>query len=200
MKKAAQRKKTTAAVHDAAFITGEQIYLREVRLSDVNEDYRRWLNDPEVTRYLEIRYVPHSLEDIRKYVAAMDGNPEEIFLAVCLKKNGAHVGNIKLGPINRIHRFADISLVIGEKAVWGRGIATEAIRLLARFAFDVLNLHKLKAGCYADNKGSAKAFLKAGFVQEGILKNQWQVAGKYQDELLFGLCRGDGKPERKGNQ
>jgi [ribosomal protein S5]-alanine N-acetyltransferase len=174
---------------NTTFITGKRIYLREVRLSDVNENYYRWLNDPEVTRYLEVRYIPRSLENIRKYVEAMNGNPDEIFLAICLKKDDMHVGNIKLGPINWIHGFADMSLVIGEKAVWGRGIAAEAIRLLSRFAFDVLNLHKLRSGCYEENRGSIKAFLKAGFAPEGTLKKQWQVNGKFQDEVLFGLCR-----------
>lgn len=188
------------AAHDAAFITGERIYLREVRLADVNENYHCWLNDPEVTRYLEIRYVPQSRENIRAYVESMDGKADEIFLAICLKENGAHVGNIKLGPINRIHRFADVSLLVGEKSVWGRGIATEAIRLLTRFAFDVLNLHKLRAGCYAGNRGSAKAFLKAGFAQEGILRKQWQMEGGYQDELLFGLCREDRKTVKTGKK
>ncbi len=174
---------------NTAFITGKRINLREVRLSDVNENYYRWLNDPDVTRHLEIRYIPRSMENIGKYVEEMDGNPHEIFLAICLKEDGRHVGNIKLGPINWIHGFGDISLVIGEKAVWGRGIAAEAIRLLSRFAFDVLNLHKLRSGCYEENKGSIKAFLKAGFTQEGALKKQWQVNGNFQDEILLGLCR-----------
>jgi len=177
-----------------AFIMGERIYLREVRLSDVNENYYRWLNDPDVTRYLETRYIPRSLENIRQYVESMDVNPDEIFLAICLKENGMHVGNIKLGPINRIHRFADISLLIGEKSVWRQGIGTEAIRLLANFAFDVLNLNKLRSGCYEDNKGSMKAFLKAGFVQEGILRKQWQVNGIFQGEIVFGLCREEMMP------
>lgn len=185
------------AAYEAAFIAGEHIYLREVCVSDVNENYYRWLNDTEVTRYLETRYIPRSLENIRKYVESMDGNPDEIFLAICLNEDGMHVGNIKLGPINWIHRFADVSLLIGEKSAWGKGIGTEAICLLTRFAFEMLNLHKLRSGCYADNKGSAKAFLKAGFVEEGILRKQWQVAGTYQNEVIFGLCREDMKTEEK---
>jgi ribosomal-protein-alanine N-acetyltransferase len=174
---------------DAAFVKGHLIYLRAVRLSDVNENYYRWLNDPEVTTYLEIRHVPHSLENIKKYVEAMSDNPDEILLAICLKENGSHVGNIKLGPINWIHRFAEVSLVIGEKSIWSKGIGTEALRLLSRFAFDVLNLHKLRAGCYEGNIGSARAFLKADFVHEGTLKNQWYINGRYQDEIVFGLCQ-----------
>ncbi len=169
------------------FIEGKQIYLREVRISDVNENYCSWLNDPEVNRYLETRYIPRSLQNIKEFVEKMDENPDEIFLAICLKENDMHIGNIKLGPINWIHRFADISLLIGEKQCWGRGLATEAIKILSGFAFDVLNLNKLRSGCYAGNAGSAKAFLKAGFILEGTLKKQWMVNGTYQDELIFGL-------------
>jgi len=175
------------------FLEGERIYLRDVRLSDVNESYYRWLNDPKVTRFLEIRYTPHSIEDIRRFVEEMDGKPDEVFLAICLKDGGRHIGNIKLGPINRIHRFADISLLIGEKECWGRGYATEAIAAIVRFAFNVQNLNKLRAGCYSENRGSEKAFLKVGFRREGCLQNQWISGGAFQDEILLGLWSGDWK-------
>lgn len=173
------------------FIKGKRIYLREVRISDVNENYYRWLNDPEITRYLEIRYMPRSLENIRRFVEGMDGKPDELFLAICLVENDRHIGNIKLGPINWIHRFADISLLIGERSCWGKGLATEAIGILAGFAFNVLNLNKLRAGCYSANIASAKAFIKTGFTKEGVLKNQWILGDEYQDEILLGLCRQD---------
>ncbi|MBN1615178.1 MAG: GNAT family N-acetyltransferase [Deltaproteobacteria bacterium] len=174
-----------------AFMKGKQIFLREVRLSDVDDNYYRWLNDPDVTQYLEIRHIPRSRENIGKYVTAMDGNPDEILLAICLKENGRHIGNIKLGPVNWIHRFAEVSLMIGEKTLWRKGIATEAIFLITRYAFDVLNLNKLRAGCYESNIGSSKAFLKVGFLQEGALKNHWYVNGSYQNEIVLGLCRED---------
>ena len=180
-------------MYDTAFIKGVQIYLREVQISDVNVNYYGWINDPEVTRYLEVRNIPQSPENIKKYVQAMDGNADEIFLAICLREDGHHVGNIKLGPINWLHRFAEVSLVIGEKQFWGKGIGTEAVRLVSHFAFDVLNLHKLKSGCYEENIGSTKAFLKAGFVQEGILKSQWYLNGRHRNEIVLGLCREDFK-------
>lgn len=173
------------------FLTGDKIYLREVRVTDVNENYYRWLNDSEVSQYLETRYVPRSIENIKKYVESMDGKSDEIFLAICLKENDKHIGNIKLGPVNFIHKFGDISLLIGEKDYWGKGIAYDAIKTLTEFAFKSLNMHKLKAGCYAGNIGSAKAFEKAGFTREGIFKKQWMVNGEYQDEIVLGLCYED---------
>jgi ribosomal-protein-alanine N-acetyltransferase len=175
------------------FAQGTSIYLREVRESDVNENYYYWLNDPEINQFLETRYFPRSLENIRGFVKNMDGNSNEIFLAICDTTKDKHIGNIKLGPINWIHRYADISLLVGDKAYWGKGIATEAIRLVTEFAFYKLNLHKVKAGCYAQNIGSRKAFEKVGFVLEGELKKQWLLNGEFQDQLYLGLCVEDYK-------
>ncbi|WP_373515392.1 GNAT family N-acetyltransferase [Persicitalea sp.] len=171
------------------FLEGDIIYLREVRLSDVNENYYAWLNDSSVNQYLETRFFPRSLENTEQYVKSMDGNSNEIFFAICTKADDKHIGNIKLGPINWIHQYADIGLLIGDKDYWGKGLATEAIRLATKFGFSTLNLHKLKAGCYADNVGSKKAFLKAGFIVEGTLRQQFFSNGAYQDAYQFGILR-----------
>ena len=50
---------------------GGRIYLREVCPDDVNENYFRWMNDPEVTRHLEARFASQSMEDISRYVESM---------------------------------------------------------------------------------------------------------------------------------
>lgn len=173
------------------FLDGPRIYLREVRLSDVTENYHCWLNDPAVTQYLEVRYVPRSLDNIRGFVAAMDGKADEVFLAVCLRDGDRHIGNIKVGPVNWVHRFADISLLIGEQDCWGKGYATEAIRLVCRFGFGTLNLRKLKAGAYAPNLGSIKAFEKVGFAREGLIRGEYLVNGQPIDHVLLGLLAED---------
>ena len=82
-----------------------------------------------------------------------------------------------------------MSLFIGEKAIWGKGYATEAIALASEYAFNGLNLHKLSAGFYAANIGSIKAFQKNGFIQEGLRKNHRIYQGAYVDEVLMGKAR-----------
>jgi ribosomal-protein-alanine N-acetyltransferase len=173
------------------FLEGKRIALREVRPSDVNGAYYRWMNDPETTHYLESRFIPNSIEKLQEYVAGKLGDRENLFMAIILKEGQRHIGNIKLGPIQWIHRAADIGILIGEKDCWGKGYAVEAIRLLAEYAFQGLNLHKLTAGCYQVNGGSAKAFQKAGFVLEGTRKGQFYSDGSYVDELLFGYLRAE---------
>lgn len=173
------------------FLKTERIYLRELRKEDAQGSYYHWLNDSEISQYLETRFIPWSVAGLEKYIADMDGNRTEILFGICLQENDQHIGNIKIGPINEVHRYADIGLLIGEKDQWGKGYASEAIGLICKFGFDTLNLHKLKAGCYEDNIGSAKAFFKNGFSEEGRMKKQWFVNNKYQDSLILGLLRED---------
>ncbi|MBI3803045.1 MAG: GNAT family N-acetyltransferase [Nitrospirae bacterium] len=184
-------KKSSAHTESGRFLEGKRIYLREVRSSDVNERYHRWMNDPEVTQFLESRFFPNSLEKLQEYVSGKQGDRDNIFLAIILKEGERHIGNIKLGPIEWIHRIADIGVLIGEKDCWGKGYATEAIHLISDYAFNVLNLHKVNAGCYGTNEGSARAFQKAGFVVEGVRKGQFYANGLYVDDILLGLIRPD---------
>ncbi len=171
------------------FLVGERIYLREVRLLDVNENYYRWMNDQEITQYLESHYYPNSMESLQEYVKTRLGNPNEIFLAIVAKDNDKHIGNIKLGPINWIHRIGDIGIIIGERDFWGKGYATEAIKLMVKYAFGTLNLHKITSGCYLLNEGAIKAFQNAGFDKEGVRKKHGYYKGKYIDSVLFGLIK-----------
>lgn len=173
------------------FVEGERIYLREVRFSDVSDNYYHWLNDPEVSQYLETRFIPHSHERIKSYVKQMEEDLNSVFLAIIEKGKDIHMGNIKIGPINWFHRFADISLVIGEKKCWGKGYGTDAIELLIDYVFNTLNLNKINAGIYAGNVASIKAFKKAGFIEEGLRKKQRFYKGEYVDEVLMGKIRSD---------
>jgi ribosomal-protein-alanine N-acetyltransferase len=171
------------------FLQGERLYLREVRPSDVNAAYYRWMNDPAVTRYLESRFSPNPLEKLEDYVRGKLGDRDNVFLAIVLKDGDRHIGNIKLGPIDWIHRIGDIGLLIGERECWGKGYATEAIRVLVAHAFGTLNLHKVTASCYDANEGSTGAFKKAGFEVEGVRKQQFYCEGRYVDAIMLGKVR-----------
>lgn len=157
-----------ARAQGVSVIEGERIYLRPLTVADVTEEkYVRWLNDPEVNRFLENRFIPQTFESAWEYVARASGNPNIYFFAILLKENKKHIGNIKLGPIDWNHRRAEIGIMIGDKSSWGKGYATDVIRLITDFAFQTLGLQKVTAGAYENNLGSIKAFLKAGFFEEG---------------------------------
>ncbi|MGE8720208.1 GNAT family N-acetyltransferase [Leptospira terpstrae] len=178
----------------ASYPAGNQVYLRGLQLQDVGDRYYSWLNDPEINQYLETRFLLQSKEVISDFVRSKQGSTNEFLWAICEKENNRHIGNIKLGPINWYHRFADISLFIGEKDCWFKGYSSESISLVVDFSFNTLNLHKVKAGAYAQNIGSIKSFEKNGFIREGLLKNHFFSNGSYVDAVLLGLSRENYKP------
>ena len=154
-------------------LLGEKILLRPVTLEDVTEAYCDWLNDPEVNRYLETRFVVQTLASVRSYVATTIAAPDTIFLAIIEKATNRHIGNIKLGPVLLHHRRGELSFFIGEKGCWGKGYATEAVGLLTEYALDELSLVKVTAGCYSTNFGSKRVFEKLGYEIEAVLKKQY---------------------------
>lgn len=156
----------------------------------VTDEYVAWLNDPTVNRYLESRFVHHTLESTRQFVQAIVDGDDSILFGIRYAPDGRHVGNIKLGPVERHHRRAEIGLLVGERTVWGRGIATNAIELATRYAFDALGLRKVTAGCYAGNVGSRRAFEKAGFVVEAIRKRHFLLDGAPEDAVLLARWSG----------
>lgn len=167
-------------------LDGEKIYLRPLTTEDACQEYVNWLNDPEVNQFLEIRFVKHTLEKLKDYIEKINKNPDILFLGIIREDTDAHIGNIKLGPIDWNHRVGDIGIMIGDKSSWGRGYAREAIKLLSDYAFNMLKLHKLEAGAYENNIGSIKAFLKVGFSEEGRKRKRFRCKDTYVDQVSLG--------------
>jgi [ribosomal protein S5]-alanine N-acetyltransferase len=175
-------------------LAGARVSLRLVEAADCSPRYEAWLADPEVNQYLETRWRPQPLESIREFVASMAESADNYLFAILEAAGPRHIGNLKVGPINANHGYADVSYFIGEKDCWGKGYATEAIRLAARFAFGRLGLHRLQAGLYASNLGSGRALEKAGYRKEGVFRGQLRnAAGAWEDHHWYGLLREDFK-------
>ena len=170
-------------------LNSSRILLREIRESDLKPPYVNWLNDSEVNSFLETRFVPQSIESIRAYWQNHRDAVHCPWFAIELIDSHQHIGNIKLGPIDWVHRRADISLFIGDKASWGKGYASEAIFLISKWAFNQLDLYKLSSGMYATNIGSRRAFEKAGFVLEATFKDEVYSSGSRVDMWRMGLLR-----------
>jgi len=148
--------------------TSRRLAFRQLQVEDVTDAYVGWMNDPEITRDLEVRFAHQDQESVQEFVRTQLENPDSYLMRISLNDFDLHIGNIKLGPINRNHQSAQISLLIGERDQHGKGLATEAIMRLTRWGFDTLGLERIEAGCYEDNLGSLRAFLKAGYSVEGF--------------------------------
>ena len=152
----------------------------------VTQAYVDWLNDVEINRFLEARFARHDLESTRRFVAQVLADPLTVLFGIRSLELRRHVGNIKIGPIDRRHGLGEIGIMIGDRAVWGQGFGSEAIERVADIAANELQLRKLSAGCYGSNAASARAFQKAGFTIEAVRRAHFLLDGRAEDALLMG--------------
>ena len=166
-------------------IEGKRIYLRAVEEADANAEYIAWLSDSEVNKYMETRFERHTLSSLQDYIQKAKSDPGSLFFMIVRADTQKPIGTIKLGSLYWQHRFGTISLMLGDRESWGKGFGTEAIKLLTKYAFSDLGLHKIIAGIYRSNIASIKAFEKAGFKEEAVQQKQYWYDGRYIDQVLY---------------
>lgn len=170
------------------FIEGTLIYLRPFSRQDISTWFN-WFNDPLVTEHMNKGAFPNTEVAQEEYFHSLSKSKNDIQMAIAMKKDNHLVGCIGIHKIEWLHRRGDMSIVIGNRECWGKGIASEAIGLMTTHAFMKLNLNKLTAGVWATNTSSKKAFKKNGFIEEGILRQNFFYQGKYVDDIKLGIVR-----------
>ena len=176
-----------------AYLAGPRVHLRPLVEADAAECWP-WFNDPEVRRTLAIRGLPNTEATSRAFIRGLDPGRDQAFAIVTLDGH-AYVGNCALHDIHPVDRHATLGLVIGRKDHWGKGLGTEAVRLLCRYAFDELNLHRVVLSTYAINERGLRLYARVGFTVEGRRREHVFIEGRWVDEVTMGLLRGELRAE-----
>jgi RimJ/RimL family protein N-acetyltransferase len=165
-----------------------------VRLGPLEREHlaawRGWANDPDIALLLD-RVLPVSEpEHERFFERHVCDNAKAVWFSVLAEADRRHIGNVWLWDIDQRHRRAEARVMIGERAFWGSGAGSEAIALLAEFAFEKMGLHKVYAYVMERNPRARAAFEKALFVEEALLREEAYWNGTYGDvRRMMRLCR-----------
>ena len=162
-------------------LTSERLILRPLSTEFCSSRYVGWMNDPEVTRYMESGgdYTSEKLED---FLVGVERS-EILFWAVLLKDSEKHIGNIKIDPVNMRHLTAEYGIMMGDREEWGKGFATEASRTVINYCFNEVGLRKITLGVVKDNVAAVRTYEKLGFEIEGNLRKQVIYDNGYLDIL-----------------
>ncbi|WP_339409879.1 GNAT family N-acetyltransferase [Pseudomonas sp. EA_35y_Pfl2_R5] len=172
-------------------IFSEHIYIRELDVSDVDQQYVDWLNDPEVNRYMEVRHSINTYESCCNFVELVSGDSTAYLFGIFLKSDGRHIGNIKLGFIDWRYKTGQISFFIGDKSFWGKGFASEAISLVSKFGFTELGLERIEAGCYESNLSSLKTLMRCGYSVEGFFRKSFILDGRRESCFWLAILKSE---------
>ena len=164
-------------------LLNDSISLQTIDAENISSAYVDWMNDHAVVRFTEQRFIETTKQDIRSYVQKMDKSLSDLLYGIY--EDSAHIGTIKLGAINSWHKTATLSYLIGSKDHWGKGIASLVISKMTAMGFRDLELEKISASVYVNNKASARVLEKNEFRLEGVKKAQYLFEGQRVDALLY---------------
>ena len=147
----------------------------------------------EVSLWLPWCHEGYSIEESRDFVATRNvraQGDEWYSFAVLDQSSGRFLGGVGINFINRVHQFANLGYWVRTTAA-GRGVATRATRLAARFGFAELGLNRIEIVAAVDNIASQRVAERAGAVREGILRKRLSINGVPHDAVLFSLVAED---------
>ena len=176
-----------------------------VRLAAANsetdaEAMGRWSRDAEYLRLLDSDPAsPRSAKQAKENIAEWmeHERPNSFGFMIRALSDDRLIGFVGLGEINWNNGDGWIGIGIGERADWGKGYGTDAMRILLRFAFAELNLHRVSLSAYAYNPRAIRSYEKAGFSIEGRLRQVVHRDGQRADEVFMGVLRDEWERRHK---
>lgn len=122
----------------------------------------------------------------REWYATRSTADERLDLAVVDVASGEVVGEVVLNEFDATARSSNFRTLLGP-AARGRGLGTEAARLIIGHGFDVLGLHRIGLDVFAFNPRARHVYEKIGFVVEGVKRDAFVFDGEFVDEIWMSI-------------
>ena len=172
-------------------LADEVVALRPWEIDDVDDQLAAFA-DPVFVRFSD--WAPDTREELLERLEKVERARESglgIHLAItdpdCPPQA---LGEVALAGIDMANQRASVGYWLGP-AARGRGLASHAVRLIARWAFDELGLVRLELTCGPDNPGSQGVAARCGFRLEGRLRSHLAFKDGRRDSLVYGLLPGE---------
>ena len=170
---------------------------RRVRLesltTDMLEPYWRMLSDREGSR-LTGTHRTFTRAEVGRWLDTRAAAAGRADWAIVALDDGRFLGEVVLSDIDADNRSGGFRIALAGPEEYGRGYGSEATRLVADFAFDVLGLHRLGLEVFDFNARAIAAYRRCGFVEEGRLRDALRWEDEWHDTIVMGLLATDERP------
>ena len=170
------------------YMIGKHVYLRHPTEEDALGRWHEWFSEEQTTKYLADRFWPNSKDTQLEFLKSLGDRNRLVLSIVTIEKN-QHIGVVSLSSINWVHRYADVTIVIGEKDYNKATYSIEAFSLILKVAFIRLNLRTIKSGYANSNEASRRIHRVFKFFKIGEYKNILCIDGRSDDLVIEMLDR-----------
>lgn len=167
--------------------------LRLAKKEDAENYYQHNYNplDPEVARLTGCKAVFSHDEVVNFFLQCMVADDRYDFLII--DPMGHIIGESVINEIDWDLRSANFRIGIFHSETCGKGIGSWATQMTRDFAFEQLKLHRLELDVFSFNPRAERAYVKAGFKREGILRDSIWDGEKYADDILMAILEDEWK-------
>jgi RimJ/RimL family protein N-acetyltransferase len=180
---------------------GKSVRLGMVDPEEWAKNFSRWRRDTEYWRLLDTS--PVSLFSVKAFQKDFEKNLEkkpfdDYLFSIHTLESDQVIGFIWLGAIEWNHGNGWVGVGLGERAYWGKGYGTEAMRVILRYAFTELNLHRVSLDVFSYNPRAIRSYEKVGFLFEGRLRKLLARDGERADDVWMGILREEWVQRQRG--
>ena len=168
-------------------LRGKKCVLRPLSSGDARK-LSDMIGDMEIMQYLQMVFPINDIAESKWIEKLYKGYPQN-HIVFGIVVDGELVGTVGLHNINWTSRHATFGIAIWKREYIGKGIGTEATKLILDYAFDFLNMHRIKLEVYEYNTRAIGVYKKLGFVEEGRLRKQRYLRGQYYDVIVMGILK-----------
>jgi len=171
---------------------GKRVSIRPLRFSDASDLYEN-VKDKEIVTWTVSIPHPYPRDGALRFIRKARYNirkRKSYAFGIVLKETGTVIGVVELMTFDWKNKNAEIGYWLGKKH-WGEGLMTEAVRLVLKFGFGNLKLHRVYAKLFEENIASAGILEKCGFKLEGRMREERYRYGKWHDALRYGILESE---------
>jgi diamine N-acetyltransferase len=168
-------------------VTKSRVELAPLRPSDSPALFG-WINNRELVT-LSAPFHPVSKAEHDAWFDEVRGRADTRIFGIRLLEDDRLIGTCQLTDIDPHHRSAQLRIRIGDSAARGRGLGTEALRLLLDLGFGELGLHRIYLHVFATNERARRLYESAGFRTEGVLREAARIDDAWVDIVLMAMLR-----------
>lgn len=166
--------------------------------------FARWSALPETTRFWAPRQGNWSEERLEERFKRMAADRNSVSWTIAYRAADAAaaeaVGFAGIFDIDWVSRDGESGIFIGRHDLYGRGIASEAVRLRTEFAWRDLRLHRVHNWIALTNRGSRRANEKAGYRRIGLLERYGYRSGEWLHDWMGEVFPGPAGAESAGER
>lgn len=174
--------------------SGEQVRLVVRDPQVLAEYYTRWGRNSEWWRLMgSMAAQSFSLRNHKEWLEKMYEKEQDrnFFFQIQTLEGDRLIGDIGLDGVQWNHGDTFVGIAIGEPEFWGHGYGSDAMRIILRYAFTELNLHRVSLNVFEYNPRAIRSYEKVGFKHEGRMRQALNREGRYWDIVYMGILKSE---------